>query len=198
VQREVQRQLEREKADLEKKLKQLKSQPRKEPEKERDVKDRIVDVINQITAPPKPFPGAFGSDDIQREQTDSPINPEPQGSASIQGGLNLLKKLHGLSRITRAGVEDELSQEFKNWVRRQGGATDQPTRLPLPDINRNTTTTNESSGYIPTEKEKTDPRFKMALTVDIKPGETGRQANRMALQTDSQGRPALLRASGKK
>jgi len=51
---------------------------------------------------------------------------------------------------------------------------------------------NESSGYIPTEKEKNDPRFSTALTVDIKPGETGRQANKLGLATDAQGRPALL------
>ncbi len=49
-----------------------------------------------------------------------------------------------------------------------------------------------ASGYIPTKKQARDPRYSMALTVDIKPGEVGRQANKMALKTDSQGRPALL------
>lgn len=50
----------------------------------------------------------------------------------------------------------------------------------------------ESSGYIPTAKEKNDPRFKTALSVDVKPGQTGREANKMALKTDAQGNPALL------
>ena len=50
----------------------------------------------------------------------------------------------------------------------------------------------ESSGYIPTKKQANDPRFKMALTKDIRPGATGREANKMALKTDAQGRPALL------
>jgi hypothetical protein len=50
----------------------------------------------------------------------------------------------------------------------------------------------EASGYIPTEKERNDPRYSMALTVDVQPGETGRQANKMGLKTDSQGRPGLL------
>jgi hypothetical protein len=50
----------------------------------------------------------------------------------------------------------------------------------------------ESSGYIPTAAEKNDPRFSMALTVDVRPGETGRQANKLGLKTDSEGRPALL------
>ena len=50
----------------------------------------------------------------------------------------------------------------------------------------------EASGYIPTEKEKKDPRFSTALTQDIRPGEIGRQANKLNLKTDSQGRPELL------
>lgn len=51
---------------------------------------------------------------------------------------------------------------------------------------------NEASGYIPTAKEKNDSRFKTALTVDIQPGQTGREANKLKLDTDSQGAPALL------
>ena len=50
----------------------------------------------------------------------------------------------------------------------------------------------ESSGYIPTRAQARDPRFKMALTVDVHPGQTGKEANKMALHTDAQGRPALL------
>ena len=50
----------------------------------------------------------------------------------------------------------------------------------------------EASGYIPTEKQKNDPRFKMALTVDVQPGQTGKEANKLGLKTDSQGRPQLL------
>jgi hypothetical protein len=53
----------------------------------------------------------------------------------------------------------------------------------------------EASGYIPTRAQARDPRFSMALTADIQPGELGRQANKLGLQTDSQGRPALLMKS---
>jgi len=53
----------------------------------------------------------------------------------------------------------------------------------------------EASGYIPTRAQAKDPRFSMALTADIQPGELGRQANKLGLQTDSQGRPALLMKS---
>jgi hypothetical protein len=50
----------------------------------------------------------------------------------------------------------------------------------------------ESSGYIPTAKERNDPRFKMALSPDVQPGATGKNANKMALKTGPQGEPQLL------
>jgi hypothetical protein len=51
---------------------------------------------------------------------------------------------------------------------------------------------NEASGYIPTRAQAKDPRFNMALTVDVHPGQTGKEANKMALKTDKQGKPELL------
>jgi hypothetical protein len=55
------------------------------------------------------------------------------------------------------------------------------------DLNEN------ASGYIPkNKKEARDPRYSMAVTVDIKPGQVGKEANKLGLQTDSQGKPALL------
>jgi len=54
----------------------------------------------------------------------------------------------------------------------------------------------ESSGYIPTDAEKNDPRFVMALSPDVRPGATGKNANKMALKTDSQGRPQIARTNG--
>jgi hypothetical protein len=54
----------------------------------------------------------------------------------------------------------------------------------------------EATGYIPTAAEADDPRFEMALTVDIKPGAIGKNANKLLLNTDSQGHPQELRADG--
>lgn len=52
----------------------------------------------------------------------------------------------------------------------------------------------ENGGYVPVNsKEARDPRFKMALSVDIKPGEIKRQAAKMGMTTDAAGRPPLLR-----
>lgn len=50
----------------------------------------------------------------------------------------------------------------------------------------------DAAGYIPTKKQARDPRFKTALTVDVRPGQVGKEANKLGLQTDSQGRPAML------
>lgn len=54
----------------------------------------------------------------------------------------------------------------------------------------------EATGYIPTAAEKNDPRFKMALSVDVRPGALGQAANAFMLNTDSQGHPQELRPDG--
>jgi hypothetical protein len=53
-----------------------------------------------------------------------------------------------------------------------------------------------ASGYIPTKKQAKDPRFSMALTVDIKPGQVGKEANKLRLKTDSQGHPQIAKPNG--
>ena len=55
----------------------------------------------------------------------------------------------------------------------------------------------EASGYIPSEKEKNDPRFKTALTVDVKPDSIKKNAKAFAWLTDRAGIPPTLKASGK-
>ena len=55
---------------------------------------------------------------------------------------------------------------------------------------------NEASGYIPTAAEAHDPRYEMALTVDVRPGALGKAANSFLLNTDSQGHPQELRPDG--
>ena len=53
-----------------------------------------------------------------------------------------------------------------------------------------------ASGYIPTKKQAKDPRWSMALTVDIKPGQLGKEANKLKLKTDRQGNPQQLNPNG--
>lgn len=53
-----------------------------------------------------------------------------------------------------------------------------------------------ASGYIPTKAQAKDPRYSMALTVDIKPGAVGKNANKLKLNTNSQGEPQLANPNG--
>jgi hypothetical protein len=53
-----------------------------------------------------------------------------------------------------------------------------------------------ASGYIPTKAQAKDPRFSMALTVDIKPGQVGKEANKLKLRTNRQGHPQIAQANG--
>jgi len=66
-------------------------------------------------------------------------------------------------------------------------------RIPLPP---GVEVKESASGYIPTKKQAKDPRFSMALTVDIKPGQVGKEANKLKLKTDRQGHPQIARANG--
>lgn len=51
----------------------------------------------------------------------------------------------------------------------------------------------ESSGYIPSEKEKNDPRFKTALTVDVRPDSIKKNAKAFGFKVSRAGIPPLLR-----
>ena len=53
-----------------------------------------------------------------------------------------------------------------------------------------------ASGYIPTKKQARDPRWSMALTQDIRPGQLGREANKLNLKTNKQGVPQVANPNG--
>lgn len=55
----------------------------------------------------------------------------------------------------------------------------------------------EASGYIPSEKEKNDPRYKMALTVDVKPDAIPKNAKAFYWKTNRAGIPPTARPDGK-
>jgi hypothetical protein len=53
-----------------------------------------------------------------------------------------------------------------------------------------------ASGYIPkNKKEARDPRYSMAVSVDVGPGQVGKEANKLALNTGRNGEPGLLMKS---
>ena len=55
----------------------------------------------------------------------------------------------------------------------------------------------EASGYIPSEKEKNDPRFKTALTVDIKPDTMKKNAKAFGNKISRAGIPPTANPNGK-
>jgi GNAT superfamily N-acetyltransferase len=56
----------------------------------------------------------------------------------------------------------------------------------------------EGGGYIPqTEEEAHDPRFEMAITCDVGPGEDVKQAAKFNFKLNKGGRPPFLRSNGK-
>ena len=54
----------------------------------------------------------------------------------------------------------------------------------------------DASGYIPTKKQAKDPRWSMALTQDIRPGQLGKEANKLKLKTNRQGVPQIANPNG--
>ena len=72
-----------------------------------------------------------------------------------------------------------------------------PDQWQLSTINIDESSVKESaSGYIPTKRQAKDPRYSMALSVDIKPGQVGREANKLKLKTDRQGHPQIANPNG--
>jgi hypothetical protein len=143
---------------------------------------------------------------------------------SAQNILGSIRDVASITRqaqnITRAGINGEVQQEIQNYIRAQGGQPNAQNLShlyqlqqqlqqqdyapdtsgqgrPLPGYTQQPNPTNESaSGYIPTKKQARDPRYSMALTKDIRPGQLGKEANKLKLKTDSQGHPQLANPNG--
>ena len=142
---------------------------------------------------------------------------QPVGTVaqSIQGILGMIRDAGTVAQqarnITRAGLNAEVQQEIVNYARGVGGDAgsqnlsqlyqlqrqlQQQEQQPEPAPQRREPQNESASGYIPTKRQAKDPRYSMALTVDIKPGQVGREANKLKLRTDSQGHPQLARTDG--
>lgn len=86
--------------------------------------------------------------------------------------------------------------EYENEANAQAGVLMRKYAELHPEYFKDVPVSESASGYIPkNKKEAAMPQYAMALSVDIKPGQVGKEANKMALKTDSQGRPALLMKS---
>jgi hypothetical protein len=148
----------------------------------------------------------------------------------IGAGRDIGATVQQAQRISRAGIDAELEQEFRNFVRGLGGDAggqnqshlwqlfmkkkqqQQPSTAPSmgtvpsddpkagyynpPQALKPDATNESASGYIPTKAQAKDPRYSMALTVDIKPGQVGKEANKLKLKTNKQGQPQIAKPSG--
>lgn len=95
-----------------------------------------------------------------------------------------------LLAVDITGLEDNIVQgaDYETIV----NTTISPDRIKVDD-----SLLLEASGYIPSEKEKNDPRFKTALTVDVKPDSIKKNAKAFGFKTSRAGIPPQARADGK-
>ena len=110
--------------------------------------------------------------------------------------LATIKKYQGPDHSHYKYLYDRISvgltgkQKYGTQNIQQGVAEQQP------DPQRREPQNESASGYIPTKRQARDPRYSMALSVDIHPGQVGKEANKLKLKTDRQGRPQIARADG--
>ncbi len=113
---------------------------------------------------------------------------QQQGRLGLMQILNIAKTVYAVQHnVTRAGAEEEINQEIKNYIRATQGdpgaqnlsrlwqlqqrqqQKQQPQQQPWTGNQYQREGIAEASGYIPTNAEKNDPRFVMALSPDVRP-----------------------------
>lgn len=111
--------------------------------------------------------------------------------------VNLLKKEWEKSKSTQGTdfgptgiVISESSTKWKTKLQENEASI-------MPYIYFNVGELHEASGYIPSEKQKNDPRFSTALTVDVKPDSIKKNAKAFGWLTNRAGVPPTAKASGK-
>ncbi len=103
------------------------------------------------------------------------------------------------STIFSFGSEDEEHEYIKDLEKTGLTTTDidpvdpkQPKGMKRQKVDP-TYNVSENSGYIPSEKEKNDPRFKTALTKDVRPNTIKKNAKAFGFKVSRAGIPPLLR-----
>jgi len=97
---------------------------------------------------------------------------------------------------SRANLYDKLVQRYaKSWGFRSFRA-DTGNKV-IYELSRIKKDVAEASGYIPSEKQKNDPRFKTALTVDVNPYSIKKNAKAFGWLTSRAGIPPTAKPSGK-
>lgn len=119
-------------------------------------------------------------------------------AGAVRDAQTVARTAQTVKNMNKAGVKAELDQELQNFLRAQGqgpgsaNAKNQSRLYQLQKQMQNKDDVKEASGYIPTKKQAKLPQFSNALSVDVQPGAVGKEANKLNLNTDSQGHPELL------
>jgi len=123
----------------------------------------------------------------------------PDGSAyDCRGKFNNEQELVGPDETGGAETQfvDYSIADIKNDVRR-GELKSFTKQDILKAIEFSKQIVAEASGYIPSKKEKNDPRFKTALTVDVKPDSIKNNAKAFGFKTSRSGIPPQSKTNGK-
>lgn len=109
---------------------------------------------------------------------------EPSRAKLYQAFVNRFANKFGYKQINPDSIPKPVSSMILN-----SGDT--------PFLLQKTGTVKEASGYIPSKKEADDPRFKTALTVDVKPNSILKNANAFGFKTSRAGIPPTAKTNGR-
>jgi hypothetical protein len=98
----------------------------------------------------------------------------------------------GQKSQSRANLYDRLVQRYAKAMGYRAFRADAGNKVHY-ELNKIKKSVSEASGYIPSEKEKNDPRFKTALTVDVKPDSIKKNAKAFGFKVKRNGVPPPLR-----
>jgi hypothetical protein len=102
----------------------------------------------------------------------------------------------GQKTQSRANLYDRLVQRYARAMGYKAFRADAGNKVHY-ELSKIKKSVSEASGYIPSEKEKNDPRFKTALTVDVKPDSIKKNAKAFGSKISRAGIPPFANPSGK-
>ena len=75
---------------------------------------------------------------VAAQQPDQQIDPSDKASISkiLKKAIIVYNIKNNAKNLSQHGIEQELTGELKRWITRQGGQYDQPSNLPLPNIEK--------------------------------------------------------------
>jgi hypothetical protein len=111
---------------------------------------------------------------------------EPLSGNSLERGVYIIADQQKIDRIYTDLSWYETRFENSGWQVDIGNTL-------FENLEDRVASLHEASGYIPSQKERNDPRWKTALTVDVTPNSIKDNARRLGSKIARDGRPPLLR-----